>query len=73
MPFVIIDTNPLHSLPVGVGNDGGQLPWLGDVLIKDFLQSRANGLPLTRIDPLWDRDHASLPYIWPLTGDMQGE
>jgi len=71
MPIVFIDTNPQGPLPVGVPNDGAQVPWLGAVLIRDYVLNKAQGLPVRGVEPLWEGSHAGLPAIWPLTGEMQ--
>lgn len=71
--FMVLDTFPRSPVPEGVPNDGAQLPWLGAILTRDFFLNKAQGLPVTAIQPMWDHDHTSLPNWWPLNGEMQGE
>lgn len=73
MPLILIDTNPKTPIGKGVGHDGAVLPWVGDVLIMDFMVNKAQGLPVKGIQPLWERAQSGLPNWWPLNGKMQGE
>jgi len=70
---ILVNTNPKAPVPPRVGHDGAQLPWLSDVLTMDYLVNKAHGVPVVGIEPLWDRDHTSIPNWWPLNGEMQGE
>jgi hypothetical protein len=73
MPLILIDTNPKTPIGKGVGHDGAVLPWVGDVLIMDFMVNKAQGLPVLRVDPIWSADSPVWPNSWPLNGEMQGE
>lgn len=70
---ILVNTNPKAPVPQQVGHDGAQLPWISDVLTMDYLVNKAQGLPVTGIEPLWDEAHTTLPNWWPLNGDMQGD
>ncbi len=73
MPLILIDTNPKTPIGKGVGHDGAVLPWVGDVLIMDFMVNKAQGFPVRGIEPLWSADGPVVPNFWPLNGEMQDE